>query len=121
MDHITTFLVSLIIIYFVFEMFFVKIMLESTSMQDYYKRFKRVKIERMVILAADLVLYACCLVFYIRQVKKGDDKLDINHPGRLAFFTIVRVLRILVDVYIGIQLVMFIIFFIRSQKRYLKT
>ena len=102
-------------------MFFVKIMLESTSMQDYYAKFKRVKKERLIMIGTDILLYSCCMVFYARDYIFDDDQLDRKHPIQLGFFTILRILRIMIDLYIGFQMVLFILFFLKQQRKTMKA
>ena len=72
-------------------------------------------------IGTDILLYSCCMVFYARDYIFDDDQLDRKHPIQLGFFTILRILRIMIDLYIGFQMVLFILFFLKQQRKTMKA
>ena len=115
-DHLITQVASVILIYYVYEMMFVKIIIVSKTMEEYQVRIKRAKLERLVTISLSVLLYGGCLYFYVQEYFFFNDLTSTEFPLPLTIYTSLRIARMVVETFVYGCFVSFLTFFFLQRR-----
>ena len=120
-DHLITQIVSVILIYYVYEMMFVKIIIVSSNMEDYFVQVKEAKRERLITMALSVLLYGGCLYFYVQEYFFFNDLTSTEFPLALSIYTFLRIARMIVETFVYWCFISFLTFFYLQKRLNLKA